>query len=116
MSKNNNSQKNSLNYKIVRCKNWEKEGNCKYGIQCTFAHGDSELRNKNDNLYQMQPGMGMMMQPFMFDMNVMMQMGQMNIQNFDSQLPINPMIMGLSTKKEIQQHLNLNNVQKFEKK
>ena len=64
----------------------------------------------------MQPGMGMMMQPFMFDMNVMMQMGQMNIQNLDSQLPINPMIMGLSTKKEIQQHLNLNNVQKFEKK
>ena len=116
MNKINNSQKNALNYKIVRCKNWEKDGNCKYGVQCTFAHGDTELRNKNDNLYQMQPGMGVMMQPFMFDMNIMMQMGQMNIPNIENQIPINSIMVGISRKKEIQQNINENNGKNSEKK
>ena len=66
-----NKQKNILNYKIVKCKNWEKDKSCKYGAHCTFAHGDEEIRNKADNLYQMQP---MMFQPFM--MNPMMTMTQ----------------------------------------
>ena len=105
VNKINNSQKNALNYKIVRCKNWEKDGNCKYGVQCTFAHGDTELRNKNDNLYQMQPGMG-----------VMMQMGQMNIPNIENQIPINSIMVGISRKKEIQQNINENNGKNSEKK
>ena len=35
MSKN---QKNIINYKIVKCKNYEKDGTCIYVIHCTFAH------------------------------------------------------------------------------
>ena len=46
---------NILNYKIVKCKNWEKDKTCKYGSHCTYAHGDEEIRNKADNLYQMNP-------------------------------------------------------------
>ena len=70
------TQKNLLNYKIVKCKNWEKDKTCKYGAHCTFAHGDTELRNKSDNLMQMQSnmGMGLMFPPMMMDMNAMMQM------------------------------------------
>ena len=84
----------------MKCKNWEKDGTCKYGVHCTFAHGDVEIRNKTDNLYQMQPGMGVMLQPFMFDMNAMMQMGQMNqiqgLQGMDmAQMGANPMMMGI---------------------
>ena len=72
----NNKQKDALNYKIVKCKNWEKDKTCKYGAHCTFAHGDTELRNKNDNLMNLQSnmGMGLMFQPMMMDMNAMMQM------------------------------------------
>ena len=76
MMQMSNKQKDALNYKIVKCKNWEKDKTCKYGAHCTFAHGDSELRNKSDNLMQMQSnmGMGVMFQPMMMDMNTMMQM------------------------------------------
>ena len=59
-----------LNFKIVKCKNWEKDGTCKYGIHCTFAHGDKELRNKTENLYQMNSS-PMMMMPLIYDMNSM---------------------------------------------
>ena len=81
----NNKQKDALNYKIVKCKNWEKDKTCKYGTHCTFAHGDSELRNKSENLMQMQSnmgGMGLMFPPMMVDMNTMMQM--------NSQMPMIP--------------------------
>ena len=36
----NKMQNSMLNFKIVKCKNWEKDGTCKYGVHCTFAHGD----------------------------------------------------------------------------
>ena len=49
----NKNQNNIVNYKIVKCKNFEKDGTCKYGAHCTFAHGDKELRNKTENIYQM---------------------------------------------------------------
>ena len=55
------AQSSLLNYKIVKCKNWDKDGTCKYGAHCTFAHGDEELRNKADNLYQFSPSMQLMM-------------------------------------------------------
>ena len=41
-------QKNMMNFKIVKCKNFENEGQCKYGDRCTFAHGDAELRIKSE--------------------------------------------------------------------
>ena len=31
--------KNPLNYKIVKCKNYERDGTCKFGAMCSFAHG-----------------------------------------------------------------------------
>ena len=106
-NKVNINQKNSLNYKIAKCKNWEKEGSCKYGAFCTFAHGNNELRNKSDNMIQMQPGMGMMVQPFMMNMESVMQLGQMNqLQGMD--LGFNPMMvgMGITTNNELQRQIN----------
>lgn len=44
---------NPSNFKIVKCKNYEQTGTCKYGSVCTFAHGDNELRTKSDNNLQM---------------------------------------------------------------
>lgn len=48
-SKPNKIPPNPANFKIVKCKNWEATGNCKYGSVCTFAHGDNELRTKSEN-------------------------------------------------------------------
>jgi len=52
MGGNSKNQNNMMNYKIVKCKNFEKDGTCKYGDHCTFAHGEKEIRNKAQNLYQ----------------------------------------------------------------
>ena len=77
-------QNNLVNYKIVKCKNWDKDGTCKYGAHCTFAHGDAELRNKTDNLYQFNPQMQFMM-PMMIpqgmDINQMQQFGPLMMMN-----------------------------------
>lgn len=82
MGTNNKSQTNFLNYKIVKCKNWEKDRTCKYGAHCTFAHGDSELRNKAENLYQMNSSfpmmMPMMIPPQGMDYNQMQQLMMSN--------------------------------------
>ena len=89
-------QNSILNYKIVKCKNFEKDGTCKYGAHCTFAHGDKDLRNKSQNLYQMNNpmmvfpmmndmcGMPIMMAPPGMDMNQMQMMaaGNMNQNQF----------------------------------
>ena len=64
MNNMNNKQNSMLNYKIVKCKNFEKDGSCKYGAHCTFAHGDKDLRNKSENLYQINNSQMMMMMPF----------------------------------------------------
>ena len=71
-------QKNMMNFKIVKCKNFEKEGQCKYGDSCTFAHGDAELRIKsepstNQQFMQLSQNgqMPMMMQGY-FDYQMMM--------------------------------------------
>ena len=118
-NKVNNNQKNALNYKIAKCKNWEKDGTCKYGAHCTFAHGNNELRNKNDNMIRMQPGMGMMIQPFMMNMQPLMQMGQMNQLQGMELSSLSSFMMGLGTpvnnelQKEINENMN-NNVEKIE--
>ena len=73
----NKSQNSLINYKIVRCKNWEQDKTCKYGVHCTFAHGDNELRNKADNIYQFNPNMQFMypmIMPAGMDFNQMQQM------------------------------------------
>ena len=92
------AQNNYINYKIAKCKNWEKDQNCKYGSKCTFAHGDSELRNKSDNISHMsqpiplmpfmidQNGMPIMMPGTGIDFNQMQMMGNMNQ---------NPFMMGM---------------------
>jgi hypothetical protein len=36
------------NYKTVRCKYFDTEGHCKFGKNCTYAHGDPELRGPYD--------------------------------------------------------------------
>ena len=68
--------KANLNYKIVKCKNWEKDKTCKYGDHCSYAHGEEELRNKADNLYQMNPSFPLMM-PIIANPNMNMDMAQM---------------------------------------
>ena len=96
MEVGNKMQNSILNYKIVKCKNFEKDGTCKYGAHCTFAHGDKDLRNKSQNLYQMNNpmmvfpmmndmcGMPIMMAPPGMDMNQMQMMaaGNMNQNQF----------------------------------
>ena len=96
MDQGNKMQNSILNYKIVKCKNFEKDGTCKYGAHCTFAHGDKDLRNKTQNLYQMNNpmmmfpmindmyGMPIMMTPPGMDMNQMQMMaaGNMNQNQF----------------------------------
>ena len=77
------NQKNPLNYKIVKCKNFEKDGTCKYGSHCTFAHGDADLRSKADNYTNLQPNIMNMMDPnMMYNYQMMQQMGMM-LPNFD---------------------------------
>ncbi len=112
---------NLQNFKIVKCKYWEKDGTCRYGTLCTFAHGDTEIRTKTDNLllnqgqagyYDMQgmqmnpnmqgmqydPNMMPMMNPYMmgFDPNMMMSSGMMGVpQGFDpNAMSMNPNISG----------------------
>ena len=79
MNQGGKNQKNPLNFKIVKCKNFEKDGTCKYGSHCTFAHGDNDLRSKADNYTNYQPSSNMMGQNnFMYDYG-MMQMGCLKI-------------------------------------
>ena len=90
MNQGGKNQKNPLNFKIVKCKNFEKDGTCKYGSHCTFAHGDNDLRSKADNYTNYQPSSNMMGQNnFVYDYG-MMQMPQ----NFDmNQFEPNQMMM-----------------------
>jgi hypothetical protein len=76
---------NLQNYKIVKCKYWEKDQTCRYGTLCTFAHGDIEIRTKTDNLILNQTQLGLY-EPMNF------QPGQMP--NFDPNLMFNPYAMG----------------------
>ena len=88
-----NKQKNILNYKIVKCKNWEKDKSCKYGAHCTYAHGEEELRNKADNLYQMNPTFPLMMPIITNPQNMDMSQIPQFMPNNQFMMPI-PMNMG----------------------
>lgn len=63
---NDKAQNNIINYKIAKCKNWEQSKTCRYGSKCTFAHGDAELRKKEDNMKNIGTGIPMFM---MMDQN-----------------------------------------------
>lgn len=87
----NPNQKNPLNYKIVKCKNYEKDGSCKYGNHCTYAHGDDDLRSKNENMLQIQP-VQMMIPMYGMDMNQMNQMMPgMDMAQMQQMMGVNPM-------------------------
>jgi hypothetical protein len=40
----NSDHSNSKYYKTVECRNFEQTGQCQYGVNCKFAHGEAELR------------------------------------------------------------------------
>ena len=99
-------KKNPLNFKIVKCKNFEKDGTCKYGSHCTFAHGDNDLRSKADNYTHMKPSSNMIGQNnLIYDYGMIQKMGM--AQNFDmnqfdpNQMMMNPM-MGMNMDRMIQ--------------
>ena len=101
---NNKSQTNYLNYKIVKCKNWEKDRTCKYGAHCTFAHGDEDLRNKADNLYQMNNNFNN------FQMMVPMVMPGMDMNQMQQLMLSNQLMMGMGMNPAMpNQNLNQNN-------
>ncbi len=86
MSSNNQKKlPNPANFKIVKCKNFEREGHCKYGNTCTFAHGETELRTKTENSI---PGgfnntNNMPYPPYMMDPNLFFLMqNQMNMSGY----------------------------------
>ena len=95
----NKMQNSMLNYKIVKCKNWEKDKTCKYGAHCTFAHGDTDLRTKSDNIYMGQTFPVMI--PYQYDMNTMGMMMPPNIdmnqmqQMMAGNMNQNPLVMGM---------------------
>ncbi len=84
---------NPQNYKIVNCKYWEKDGTCRYGQLCTFAHGDDERRSKAENIMLTQQP------PVYFDPNMQMsEMQGMNVNDPNLMMPpfnmMNPYSMG----------------------
>ena len=113
----NKMPNNYLNYKIVKCKNWEKDKTCKYGAHCTFAHGDEDLRNKADNMYPMGAGFPMMM-PMLYDMSslpmVMPQNPDMNLNLAQMQMMgQNPLMMNMMPiNKNVEKNNNDNNNEK----
>lgn len=71
------------NYKTQRCKYFDQEGSCKFGKNCSYAHGDFEVRNPYDFIneqqlppnYMFPPGM---MLPDQMDPAFAMSMGMMD--------------------------------------
>ena len=83
------------NYKIIKCKFWEKDHICKYGTLCTFAHGDEEIRTKSDNILKARA-------QGLYPLN--------NINNnFNYINNMNPFIFGMPTNQIINSNLQNNN-------
>ena len=102
MNQGGKNQKNPLNFKIVKCKNFEKDGTCKYGSHCTFAHGDNDLRSKADNYTNYQSSSNMMGQNnFMYDYG-MMQMGMPQKNQFEPNQMMMNQQMGIDMMMQMQ--------------
>ena len=102
------TQKNIINYKIVKCKNWEKDRTCKYGDRCTFAHGDDELRNKNENFFPMANMNLMYPPPFMMDYSMMNNLGVMNPIDPNQIQQINQLMSGQIDPNQLMMGMNMN--------
>ena len=110
LSQNNLQNKkglNAQNYKIVKCKYFEKDGSCRYGSLCTFAHGDEDLRTKSDNLMATQAQMNdQMFSPMTMGMNnpMFMNMNMKMQQNpyLDDQM----MMMGMANDPNVMLGIN----------
>ena len=65
-------------------------------------------KNRNDNLIKMQPGLNLMLQPFMMNMQPVMQMGQMNQLHGMENNGMNPFTFGLGmpANNELQRQIN----------
>ena len=109
---------NPQNYKIVKCKYWEKDGTCRYGTLCTFAHGDAELRSKTDNIAFAQneqmnsPMYSMIQNPFMmgFEPNIM---PNINLMNYPNHHMMNNMFLNMNNVNNMNNmgmNLDMNNV------
>ena len=89
-------QKNIMNYKIVKCKNYEKDGKCKYGDRCSYAHGDEELRAKGTypfpNSLDMYSQMAMNPMMYGMDLNNPMMTNFMTMNNPMIPDSMNPML------------------------
>ena len=98
---NDKAQNNAMNYKIALCKNWEKDKTCKYGNKCIFAHGEAELRKKEDNIKNINPTMPMIMMmdqngnPIMLPAQPGMEFNQMPIQMMPANFDPNQMMQGM---------------------
>jgi len=84
------------------------DGTCRYGSLCTFAHGDSDLHSKNENIMRVQQ----QMYPFMDMTNPMMSpMGMggfpMGMMNPFMMPPMDPSQMGFFNV-ENQQNFDMN--------
>ena len=97
---NDNAQNNLINYKIAKCKNWEQDKTCRYGSKCTFAHGDEELRKKEDNMKNIGTGIPMFMMmdqngnPIMFPQQGL-DFNQMPMQMIPANFDPNQLMMGM---------------------
>ena len=99
---NDKNQNSMLNYKIAICKNWEKDKTCRYGNKCSFAHGNEELRKKEDNMKNLANPIPMMFmmdqngQPIMVPQQVPgMDFSQMTMPVMPGNFDPNQMVMGM---------------------
>jgi len=121
----NKQPPNPSNFKIIKCKNWEANGTCKYGSVCTFAHGDTELRTKSDNNLQMSenaismdtgfmPMQGnpyLMQDPrYIYNLMLQQQMQEMQMQGGMGGSGINQQQMGTGMQGQGQSEVNMNDM------
>ena len=108
LSQNNLQNKkglNAQNYKIVKCKYFEKDGSCRYGSLCTFAHGDEDLRTKSDNIMATQAQLSNpMFNPLAMGMNNPM---LMNMKMQQSPYMVDPQMMMMDP--NVMMNMNMNN-------
>jgi len=58
-------QPDNPNFRTQLCINFEKDGRCKYGDRCSYAHGRAQLRNSKNAFGGMQTGMAARPAPMM---------------------------------------------------